>query len=121
MTSLVTVGEDATLEADVDLHGWWLEGDQLVVGELRIGAGARLGTRTLLAPGAAIGAGAEVEPGSFVIGAVPEGERWAGSPATRIGDAGDGLAADRPGTAGAPRASGERCSSSGWRCKRCSR
>ena len=48
VTSLVTVGEDATLEADVDLHGWWLEGDQLVVGELRIGAGARLGTRTLL-------------------------------------------------------------------------
>jgi amino acid adenylation domain-containing protein len=41
VTSLVTVGDDATLEADVDLHGWWLEGDQLVVGELRIGAGAR--------------------------------------------------------------------------------
>ena len=65
VTSLVTVGDDATLEADVDLHGWWLEGDQLVVGELRIGAGARLGTRTLLAPGAEIGAGARGRAGQL--------------------------------------------------------
>jgi non-ribosomal peptide synthetase-like protein len=98
VTSLVTVGDGATLEPDVDLHGWWLEGNELVVGELRIGAGARVGTRTLLAPGAEMAAGAEVEPGSFIIGSVPAGERWSGSPASRIGDAGE----DWPRTAPQP-------------------
>jgi len=99
VTSLVQVGEGATIESDVDLHGWWLEGSELVVGDISIGAGARVGTRTLLAPGARIGDGAEIEPGSYVIGTVPAGERWSGSPATRIGDAGDEwpwIAPDRP-------------------------
>ncbi len=89
VTSLVRIGEGATLESDVDLHGWWLEGDELIVGELSIGAGARVGSRTLLAPGVTIGAGAEVEPGSYVIADVPAGERWGGSPAGRIGRAGE--------------------------------
>ena len=99
MTSLVQVGEGATIESDVDLHGWWLEGSELVVGDISIGAGARVGTRTLLAAGSRIGDGAEIEPGSYVIGTVPAGERWSGSPATRIGDAGDEwpwIAPDRP-------------------------
>jgi non-ribosomal peptide synthetase-like protein len=89
VTSLVRVGEGATIEGDVDLHGWWLEGSEMVVGEISIGAGARVGTRTLLAPGAQIGDGAEIEPGSYVIGTVPAGERWSGSPAKRIGEAGE--------------------------------
>ncbi len=96
VTSLVTVGEGATVEPDVDLRGWWLEGDELVVGEVRIGAGARVGTRTLLAPGAEIGAGAEVEPGSYVLGSVPAGERWSGSPAIRIGVAGENWPGSSP-------------------------
>jgi len=89
-TSLVSIGEGATLEADVDLHGWWIDGQELVVGELRIGSGARIGTRCLLMPGATVGAGAEVEPGTLVCGEVPAGEWWAGSPGRRIGTAGDG-------------------------------
>jgi non-ribosomal peptide synthetase-like protein len=89
-TSLVSIGDGATLEPDVDLHGWWIDGQELVVGELAVGAGARVGTRSLLMPGASIGAGAEVEPGALVTGHVPGGERWAGSPARKIGVAGDG-------------------------------
>jgi non-ribosomal peptide synthetase-like protein len=88
VTSLVSIGEDATIEADVDLHGWWIEGNELVVGEIEIGAGARVGARALLEPGAVIGAGAEIEPGTVVKGRVPAGERWAGSPGRRIGEAG---------------------------------
>ena len=88
ITSLLSIGEGATIEPEVDAHGWWLEGGEVVIGEVRIGAGARVGTRTLLGPGAEIGAGAEVEPGSAVTGSVPAGERWAGSPARRIGQAG---------------------------------
>ncbi len=89
VTSLVSIGERATLEADVDMHGWWFEGDELVVDEVRIGAGARVGARALLAPGAEIGAGAEVEPGSVISGSVPPGQRWSGSPGRRVGEAGE--------------------------------
>jgi non-ribosomal peptide synthetase-like protein len=55
-----------------------------------VGAGARVGARTVLMPGAEVGAGAEVEPGSVVTGEIPAGERWEGSPARRVGAAGEG-------------------------------
>jgi non-ribosomal peptide synthetase-like protein len=89
LTSLVHVGAGATIEAQVDLHGWWIDGQELVVGELHIGAGASVGTRTLLAPGATIGEGAEIEPGSVISGTVPAEERWGGSPASLLGRAGE--------------------------------
>ncbi|HUZ84369.1 MAG TPA: phosphopantetheine-binding protein, partial [Gaiellales bacterium] len=89
VTSLVSIGAGATIEGDVDLHGWWIEGPELVVGDVVVGQGARVGTRTLLMPGARIGAGAEIEPGSVVTGDVAAGERWAGSPAARVGAAGE--------------------------------
>lgn len=89
LTSLISIGEGATVEPDVDLHGWWIEGSELVVGQIRIGARARIGTRAMLMPGALIGAGAEIEPGSVISGEVPAGERWAGSPAVRCGRAGE--------------------------------
>jgi non-ribosomal peptide synthetase-like protein len=88
-TGPLSIGEGATLEAEVDAHGWWIEGRELVVGEIHIGAGARIGTRALLMPGADVGAGAEIEPGSVVNGPVPAGERWSGSPARRVGLAGE--------------------------------
>src|SRR6059058_5179436 len=37
----------------------------------------------MLGPGARVGQDAEVAPGSFVAGAVPDGQFWAGSPAER--------------------------------------
>jgi non-ribosomal peptide synthetase-like protein len=107
ITSLISIGEGATLEPEVDAHGWWLEGDQLMVGELRIGPGARVGRRALLAPGANIGAGAEVEPGSVISGSVPPRQRWAGSPARHVGAAGQSwpkAAAPRPAAKGRWRA-----------------
>ena len=55
----------------------------LHVGEIRIGARARVGARSTLAPGADVGKDAEVAPGSLVVGVVPAGEFWAGSPAER--------------------------------------
>ncbi len=95
-TSLVEIGDGATIEGEVDLHGWWMDGAELVVGELRIGAGARVGMRSMLMPGAEIGAGAEVEPGSVVEGFVPAGERWAGTPARRVGRAGEAWPSQAP-------------------------
>jgi non-ribosomal peptide synthetase-like protein len=88
LASLVRVGAGATVESQVDLRGWWVDGQELVVGEVEIGVGASVGARTLLAPGAVIGAGAEIEPGSVVSGSIPAGEHWGGSPAGRLGRAG---------------------------------
>ncbi len=94
--SLVSIGAGATLEDDVDMSGWWIDGETLVIEPVRIGAGARVGARSLLMPGARIGEGAEVEPGSVVRGEIPAGERWAGSPARRVGVAGERWPAQEP-------------------------
>ena len=95
-TSLVHIGAGATLEGNVDMHGWWIDGQELVIDEVRIGAGASVGGRTLLMGGTVIGDGAEIEPGSVVSGMVPAGERWGGRPARHIGAAGEGWPATPP-------------------------
>ena len=94
--SFVRVGAEATIEDDVDMRGWWIEGSEIVIGKVQVGARARVGTRTLLMPGAVVGDGAEIEPGSVVTGKVPEAERWAGSPARQTGTAGEGWPARPP-------------------------
>jgi non-ribosomal peptide synthetase-like protein len=103
--ALVHIGAGATLEADVDMHGWWMDGQEIVVGEVRIGAGARVGTRAMLMPGARVGEGAEVEPGSVVTGAIPDRERWAGAPARYEGQAGEGWLEKTPASDPWPRSS----------------
>ncbi|MDA0180032.1 amino acid adenylation domain-containing protein [Solirubrobacter phytolaccae] len=87
--SLLTVGAGATIEGNVDLRGWWIDGQELVVGAIEIGPGARIGSRSMLNPGAVIGTGAELEPGTVVDGHVPAHERWGGAPARKVGHAGD--------------------------------
>lgn len=87
VTGLLTVGEGAAIEPEVDLSGVWLDGDELHVGEVAIGAEARVGARSTLMPGTEIRQGAHVEPGSTVTGDKPvkKGARWAGSPARKVG------------------------------------
>ena len=87
VTGLLTVGEGAAIEPEVDLSGVWLDGDELHVGEVAIGAEARVGARSTLMPGTEIRQGAHVEPGSTVTGDKPvkKGSRWAGSPARKVG------------------------------------
>jgi non-ribosomal peptide synthetase-like protein len=94
--SLIRVGAGATIEGDVDIHGWWVQGPELVIDKLEIGRGARVGARSVLMPGADIGPGAEVEPGSVVSTRVPAGERWAGTPARRVGNAGETWPSEAP-------------------------
>ncbi len=96
LTSLVHIGPGATVESQVDLHGWWIDGQELVIGEIHVGAGASVGSRTLLAPGASVGEGAEIEPGSVISGAIPVGEHWGGSPACYLGPAGDSWPSQAP-------------------------
>ncbi len=87
VTGLLTIGREAEIEPEVDLSGHWLDGDRLHIGALRVRRGARVGTRSTLVPGADVGRFSEVAPGSGVYGVIPDGQRWSGSPAGRVGRA----------------------------------
>ncbi|GAA1531809.1 Pls/PosA family non-ribosomal peptide synthetase [Kribbella lupini] len=87
VTGLLTMGRGASIEPEVDLSGYWIDGDQLHVGAVQVGAEAVVGSRSTLLPGAEIGRGAEIAAGSAVSGKVPSNERWSGSPASRVGRA----------------------------------
>lgn len=87
VTGLLSLGSGSNVEPEVDLSGWWIDGDSVHIGAIRIGADAVIGARSTLMPGASIGAGAQVEPGSAVLGRVKAGHLVAGSPAERRGKA----------------------------------
>src|SRR5690606_14297422 len=84
VTGMLSVGPWAAVEPEVDLTGHWIDGDLVHVGPLHIGPGARIGARSTLAPGASVGRDAEVAPGSLVLGHVPDGHYWSGSPAQKV-------------------------------------
>ncbi|KOV68916.1 amino acid adenylation protein [Streptomyces sp. AS58] len=87
VTGLLKLGRGAAVESEVDLSGYWLDGDRLEIGSVKVGAHAVVGTRSMLFPGARVGKRAEVAPGSAVAGQVPTGQRWAGAPAVKLGKA----------------------------------
>lgn len=87
VTGLLRLGRGCAVEAEVDLSGYWLDGDRLEVGQLKVGSGAVVGTRSTLLPGARVGKRALVAPGSLVAGQIPTGQRWAGAPAVKLGKA----------------------------------
>ncbi|RVW06819.1 amino acid adenylation domain-containing protein [Rhodococcus spongiicola] len=87
VTGMLDLGDGCAVEPEVDLSGHWIDGDVVHIGRIRIGDGATIGARSTLLPGARIGRGAEVAPGSAVFGKVKAGQHWAGSPATKVGKA----------------------------------
>lgn len=87
VTGLLTLEAGAAIEPEVDLRGWWVDGDLLRIGAIRVGRGATVGARSTLMPGAQLGAGAHVEPGSAVTGKVRKNQVYSGSPAVRVGKA----------------------------------
>ena len=96
ITGMLRIGAGASIEPEVDLRGYWVDGDLLRVGEIVIGAEAAVGSRSTLLPGTRIGKGAEVEAGSAVQGHIPAGQLWAGSPAVRVGKAKNTWPDERP-------------------------
>jgi non-ribosomal peptide synthetase-like protein len=92
VTGMLKLGRGCAIGTEVDLSGYWLDGDRLHLGPVRVGAGAVVGTRSVLMPGARVGKRAEIAPGSVVsdaatAGAVKTGQRWAGVPAVKTGRA----------------------------------
>jgi non-ribosomal peptide synthetase-like protein len=78
VTGLATFGDGSTVESEVDLAGWWLDGDVLKIGSVAIGAGARVGARSTLMPGSSVADRADVVAGSAVTGvdATPVQDDW---------------------------------------------
>ncbi|KOV60645.1 Pls/PosA family non-ribosomal peptide synthetase [Streptomyces sp. MMG1121] len=81
VTGLADLGEGCSIEPEADIAGWWLDGDTLHVGRVSVGAGARVGHRSTLLPGAVVGRGAELTGGSCLGDRIPDGTVWTGSPA----------------------------------------
>ncbi|MFJ4808790.1 Pls/PosA family non-ribosomal peptide synthetase [Streptomyces longwoodensis] len=96
VTGLLKLSRGAAVESEVDLCGYWLDGDRLEVGAVKVGAHAVVGTRSTLLPGARVGKRAQVAPGSAVTGQVPTGQRWAGAPAVKLGRAKRAWPEERP-------------------------
>ncbi|WP_439117032.1 Pls/PosA family non-ribosomal peptide synthetase [Micromonospora lupini] len=97
VTGLLKLGRGAAIEPEVDLSGHWVDGDVVRIGRVRVGADARVGSRSTLMPGARIGRGARVAAGSTVAGAVPANQHWAGSPAAAaVAKDSDGWPGQRP-------------------------
>ncbi|HEY0695736.1 MAG TPA: Pls/PosA family non-ribosomal peptide synthetase, partial [Kribbella sp.] len=96
VTGMLTMGRGASIEPEVDLSGYWIDGDHLHLGTVTVGAEAVVGSRSILLPGAEIGRNAEIAAGSAVSGNVPAGERWSGSPAARLGRARHPWPEERP-------------------------
>ncbi|WP_291086151.1 Pls/PosA family non-ribosomal peptide synthetase, partial [Dietzia sp. UBA5065] len=94
VTGLLTVGDGASIEPEVDLAGYWVDGDVVHVGAVEIGENAVVGARSTLMPGAVVGRGAHVEIGSAVVGSVKAGKRYAGSPALKRGKRGSSWPAE---------------------------
>ncbi|GAA1539453.1 non-ribosomal peptide synthetase [Brevibacterium picturae] len=87
VTGFLTVGEGAAIEPEVDLKGWWVDGDLLRIGTIDVGSDVTIGARSTLMPGTRVGEGALVEAGSAVTGKVRRNQIYSGSPAVRIGKA----------------------------------
>lgn len=98
VTGLVTIGNNVAIEGEVDLHGYWIEGDQFRVGTIDIEDGVRVGTRSVISPNATINTGAEILPGSHVEGSVRGHQLWGGSPLQHWGDAGQNWPTENPRT-----------------------
>ncbi|MFF3603733.1 Pls/PosA family non-ribosomal peptide synthetase [Streptomyces sp. NPDC002463] len=96
VTGMLKLGRGCAVESEVDLSGHWLDGDRLEIGPVKVGAGAVVGTRSVLFPGARVGKRAEVAPGSAVTGQIPTGQRWAGVPAVKLGKAKRNWPKERP-------------------------
>lgn len=87
VTGMLTLGHRCSIEPEVDLSGYWIDGENFHVGPVTVGNDVTIGTRTTLLPGASIGKDADVAPGSAVIGELKKGQYWTGSPAVKSGKA----------------------------------
>lgn len=89
VAGLASIGNQASVEVEADLSGYWIDGDTVHIGKVTIRDRARIGARSIASPDVTIGEDAEIESGSHFHGTVPPGAFWGGSPFHAIGVAGE--------------------------------
>jgi non-ribosomal peptide synthetase-like protein len=70
VTGLGTFSRGCVVEPEADIAGWWLDGDELHIGSVTIGEGARVGTRSMLMPGTVVRPLTDVKPGTCAQGTI---------------------------------------------------
>ncbi len=87
LPDLIEVGAAASIGYEVELQTFAVADGWLELAPIRIGAGAFLGTKAVVMPGADIGPGARVGEQTLVTRGqrIPAGESWSGSPAAPRG------------------------------------
>lgn len=96
VTGLARIGRGASIEHEVDLAGHWIDGDTLHVGSITVGADVRNGLRSFVAPGARIGDGAEILPGSSIDGEIDTDRLLGGTPLRDRGETGESWPVQTP-------------------------
>ena len=88
LPDLVEIAEGASVGYDAEIQTFTVEDGWLTVAPVKIGAGAFVGTKAVVLPGAEVEAGARVLEQTLVGRGqrVPERETWSGSPARRVAD-----------------------------------
>ncbi|GAA2467532.1 Pls/PosA family non-ribosomal peptide synthetase [Terrabacter carboxydivorans] len=84
VTGMLTIGAGASIEPEVDLSGYWIDGDLVHLGPVHVGREAVVGARSTIGPDVHIGRDVVVEAGSTVLRSVRPGRVVAGSPAQRV-------------------------------------
>jgi non-ribosomal peptide synthetase-like protein len=69
LTGLAVIGDGAAIEPEADIAGVWVDGDEVEVGRIVIGPGARVGARSTVRPGTVVEAGMEVVAGTATVSA----------------------------------------------------
>ncbi|KAJ6781246.1 hypothetical protein PWT90_08609 [Aphanocladium album] len=67
-TGLASFGDGAAIEPEVDISGYWIDGDVVHVGAVHVGQGARVGARSMLLPNAIVEPSFQPTPSSFGLG-----------------------------------------------------
>ncbi len=95
--SLVTIGDDCTLNAGTVIQGHSLEDGAFKSDRIELGAGATLGTGAFVHYGTKVGDSAVLEPDSFLMKGsdVPTRSRWRGNPALELTEQSAGVPARR--------------------------
>src|SRR5262249_62174330 len=78
VTGMMRLGKGCSVEPEVDLSGYWIDGDVFNLGRVEVGKRARVGARSMLLGGSSVGDDAEVAPGSAGFGPGAPGQERAG-------------------------------------------
>lgn len=96
VTGLLTVGDGAAIETEVDVSGYWVNADVVHVGRVTIEEGAVVSSRCTLLPDTVVSAGTVVEAGSAVTKTLKKNRIYSGSPARKVGKRGTSWPQERP-------------------------